>query len=177
MMGDFKQILIAELLSITGGLIAGVLLAFATDRLALIPGILILMPGFLEMRGSISGSLSARISSGLWLGVVRPRLRHNRILKGNLLAATGLAVMVSGVLGLIAWLTTLTFFGVNMPAIIAIALIAGILSNVIEAPITALTTLWLFRHGLDPNDIMGPYITTIGDIVSVISLLVAIVIV
>ena len=33
---------------------------------------------------------------------------------------------------------------------------------------------WLFRHGLDPDDIMGPYITTIGDIIMVGSLYLAV---
>ena len=174
---DFREIFSAEILSITGGLFAGTLLAFAVGKLELVPGILILLPGFLEMRGNISGSLSARLSSGLHLGVVKPKIEKNRAVKGNVIASVILVILVSAVLGLVAYFANMYFFGVNNAAIIFIALFAGIFSNVIEIPITILITFWLFRHGHDPNNIMGPYVTTIGDVVSISSLLIAIVII
>ncbi len=73
----FKEILFSQIISIIGGLIAGTFLAVHTDQLLLVPGLFILLPGFLEMRGSISGTLSARLSSGLFLGVIKPnRFSH-----------------------------------------------------------------------------------------------------
>jgi mgtE-like transporter len=68
-------------------------------------------------------------------------------------------------------------FGIYDYRIIGIALIAGLLSNLIEIPLTVLTTFWLFRHGHDPNNIMGPYVTTTGDISSIISIFVAVLII
>lgn len=175
-MSDFREIFSAELISITGGLIAGTLLSFAVDKIYLIPGFLILLPGFLEMRGNISGSLSARLSAGLFLGAIKPIFK-GKILKGNVAASFVLVVFLSLFLGMIAYAASSYFFGVAEIKIILIALIAGILSNVVEIPLTILMTFWLFRRGHDPNNIMGPYITTTGDIVSVLSLLIAIVII
>jgi len=174
---DFREIFSAEILSITGGLFAGTLLAFAIGKIELVPGIFILLPGFLEMRGNISGSLSARLSSGLHLGIVKPKIEKNKIVRGNVIASVLLVIIVSAVLGTVAYFANLYFFGVNNISIIFIALFAGIFSNIIEIPITIFTTFWLFRHGHDPNNIMGPYVTTIGDIVSILSLLIAIVII
>ena len=174
---DFGEILTGEIFSVTGGLIAGVMLAFATDQIALVPGLFILLPGFLEMRGNISGTLSARLGAGLWTGALKPRVRRNRILRGNVAADITLALAVSFALGIVAWLASYVLFGINNAALIYIALIAGVISNIIEIPATVLVTFWLFKHGRDPNNIMGPYVTTIGDVISVVSLLAAIILV
>jgi len=174
---DFDEIVTAEVASTTGGLAAGTMLAFITNRIELIPALLIFLPGFLEMRGNISGSLSARLSSALFLGAAKPKVRKNRILRGNVLAALLLVVVVSLVLGLVAFAANMAFFGVYDFRIVYIALIAGLLSNIVELPIAVLVTFWLFRQGHDPNNIMGPYVTTTGDISSVLAIFIAIVIV
>lgn len=174
---DFDEIVTAEMASTTGGLVAGTMLAFITNQIELIPALLIFLPGFLEMRGNISGSLSARLSSALFLGAAKPKVRKNRILRGNLLAALLLVVAVSLVLGIVAFAANMAFFGIYDFSIIYIALIAGLLSNVVELPIAVFVTFWLFRHGHDPNNIMGPYVTTTGDISSVLAIFIAIVII
>jgi len=174
---DFDEILTAEMASTAGGLLAGTLLAFITNKIELIPALLIFLPGFLEMRGNISGSLSARLSSALFLGATKPKIRKNRILRGNVAAALFLVLLVSVILGMAAFFMNMVFFGIFDYRIIYIAFIAGMLSNVIELPLAVFTTFWLFRHGHDPNNIMGPYITTTGDISSVLSIFIAIVII
>jgi mgtE-like transporter len=174
---DFDEILTAEMASITGGLLAGTILAFVINKIELIPAIFIFLPGFLEMRGNISGSLSARLSSGLFLGAAKPRVKKNRILKGNVLASIFLVIAVSTILGIVALIANAAIFGIYDYRIIGIALIAGLLSNLIEIPLTVMTTFWLFRHGHDPNNIMGPYVTTTGDISSIISIFIAVLII
>lgn len=174
---DFKEILSSEIVSTTGGLAAGFLLTFAVDKLYLFPSLLILLPGFMEMRGNISGSLSARLSSGLFVHAFKPKYRKNDILRGNAIASIILVIVLSLFLGLLTYYIGAQFFGFAEPKIILVALLAGVLSNLIEIPITVAATFWLFRHGHDPNNIMGPYVTTTGDIVSIVSLLVAIVVI
>jgi mgtE-like transporter len=177
---NFREILTSQFVSITGGLIAGIALAVYTDKLLLIPGMLILIPGFLEMRGNISGSFASRLSSGLFLGVIKPEQKartNKKILRGNLLASFALAMIVSGVLGCIALGFNYFVLGIWTPTIIFIALIAGIIANAIEIPLTAFFTFYLFRKGHDPNNIMGPFITSTGDIISIVSLLFALVLI
>ena len=176
-MNDFKEMLTAELISVTGGLAAGTILAFSTDKLALIPGLFILMPGFLAMRGSIAASLAARIGTALHQKTKGASKERSMFGKQNIHASFLLALVVSLVLGLVAYVTTKLAFGIDAPEILFIALIAAFISNVLMIPIAFASTGWLFNHGYDPDDIMGPYITTVGDVVSIVSLLVAVLIV
>ncbi|MBI4015955.1 MAG: magnesium transporter [Candidatus Aenigmarchaeota archaeon] len=174
---DFKEILSIEIVSMTGGLFAGFLLAFITNKLEVIPGLLLLLPGFLEIRGSISGSLSARISSALFLKVLKPTISKQRILYGNITAAVAMGIILSLILGVMAFLLSFFVFQINYPNIILMSLIAGVLATIIEIPLTLSATFWLFKRGHDPNNVMGPYITTVGDIVSVLSIMFAMVII
>ncbi|MBI4145427.1 magnesium transporter [Candidatus Woesearchaeota archaeon] len=171
---DFKEMLVAELVSMTGGIAAGTILAFYTDKLALIPGLFILMPGFLAMRGSISASLAARISAALHLHKKSAERERSYFGKQNVHASFLLAIVTSFILGIVAYAGTRLIFNVDSPAILLISVIAAFISNVLMIPITFATTVWLFKKGYDPDNIMGPYITTIGDVVSILSLLTAI---
>ena len=173
---DFKELFSSELISIIIGLAAGTVLAVYKQKIFLIPGMFILLPGLLELRGNISGSFASRLSSGLFLGAINPKKVHSRIIKGNLIASFILAIIVSLALGLLAYLFNVLIFKIYMPKIILIPLIAGIIANAIEIPLALFGTIYLFKRGHDPNNIMGPFVTSTGDITTVISLLIALVI-
>ncbi|MBN2421185.1 magnesium transporter [Candidatus Woesearchaeota archaeon] len=174
---NFKEIFSTQLVSIIGGLIAGTLLAIYTDKIFIIPGMLILIPGMLEMRNSIDGSFASRLSAGLFLHVISPKHTKTKIIRGNLFAALFLGMVVSLFLGLIAYVFNYLILNVSTPEIILIPIIAGLIANLIELPLTLSATLFLFNRGHDPNNIMGPFITSTGDIISIISLLIALVII
>lgn len=166
----FKEIFYSQLVSVTGGLITGTLLAVYTNNLLLIPGMLIILPGFLEMRGNISGSLAARLTAGMFLGIVNPNRIKTKIVIGNVIASFVLAVLISLFLGLVAFVFNFFVFSFFTPKIILLPLIAGVVANAIEIPITIFFTFYLFKKNHDPNNIMGPFLTSTGDITSVLSL-------
>lgn len=174
---DLQEILYTELIAITGGLFAGFLLASALDKVAVIPGIFILLPGLLEMRGAIIGSLAARLSSGLFLKYIKPDFKKMRVLNQNIIATFLMGILVSTILGVVAFIFSYYLFDISFPKIILIAVLASIISNLIEIPLTIVSVFRLFRQGYDPNNIMGPYMTTMVDIISILSLMLAIVIV
>ena len=174
---NFRDILVSQWISVLVGFIVGTLVAIYVDKVILIPGMLILLPGFLEMRGNISGSLASRISSGLFLKVIKPGRFNGRIIRGNLMASFLLVILVSFFLGIVVFLFNLVLLKVYMPRMIFIPLIAGILANFIETPLTIFATFYLFKKGHDPNNIMGPFITSTGDITSIIALIITIIII
>ena len=174
---DFEEILSSQIFCVIIDLVAGTILAIYTGKILLIPGMLILLPGFLEMRGNISGSMACRLSSGMFLGVVRPDRYNTRITRGNLIASFLMVIMLTFVLGSIAFLFSLFVFGIYTLKIIILPVIAGIIANAIEIPLTLFMTFYLFRKGHDPNNIMGTFVTSTGDITSIISLLIAILVI
>jgi mgtE-like transporter len=174
---DFGEILTSQTVSIIGGILVGVIIVIFAEDLLLIPGMLILLPGFLEMRGNISGSFASRLSSGLFLGVIKPNRIWTHIIRGNLVGSFLEALVVSSVLGLTIFLFNYLFVGIFMPGMILVPIIAAIIANSISVPITLLMTFHLFKKGHDPNNIMGPFVTSTGDIISILSLIVALVIV
>jgi len=169
----FNDILSSQIVSLAGGLVAGTLLALYTNQLLLIPAIFLILPGFLEMWGNVSGTFASRLSSGLFLGVVNPQRMHTKAVAGNLVAAFCLALVVSVVLGCVAFLFNRIVFGLSTYQLLVIPVIAGIIASVIVIPLTLIITFALFRRGHDPNNIMGPLITSLGDVVSVLALLIA----
>lgn len=172
---DFRDIFMSQIVSLLVGLLAGTLLAVLAHRILLIPGIFIILPGFLGMRGNISGTFASRLSSGLFLKVINPKKTNTTIIKGNLWASFSLVVFVSLALGIIAFFFNLLVFHLSTPKIIVLPLLAGIIANAIEIPTTLFATMYLFRKGHDPDNIMGPFVTSTGDVTSIISLLIALV--
>ncbi len=175
---NFKEIFYSQIISIAGGLIAGTVLALYTEKILLIPSMLILLPGFLEMRANISAPFASRLSSGLFLGVIKLKSDPTRrkIVRGNVYASFFLSILVSLLLGFVAFVVNYFILQVYTPKLIFIVLLAGIIANAIEIPITVLATFYLFKKGHDPNNIMGPFLTSLGDITSIVSLLIALVI-
>lgn len=171
---EFLELSISEIVSVTGGILAGSLLAILTNKIFIIPGILVLMPGFLEMRGNIFGSLAARISTGLHLGTIDKNKRLSKPIIQNTIASSILSIIVGLILGLVAYIAINIFFKTDNISIIFVSFLAAIISTIILIPLTIESTLWLYRHNYDPNNIIGPYVTTLGDLVSIISLLLAI---
>lgn len=174
---DFKEISAGQFVSITGGLIAGIFLAYIKDDLLLIPGLLILIPGFLEMRGSLSGSLSSRFSSALHMGYIKPHIANTRFIRENILSSTLLALFVGVILAIVSLIATYIYFDVIYLKIIYIAVIATVLSDIIIIPLTIWTCFWIFRHNHDPDNMMGPYSTTVGDVVSMVSLFITVLVI
>jgi mgtE-like transporter len=177
---NFKEIFCSQIISIIGGLIAGSAIALYTDQLLLIPSMLILLPGFLEMRANISAPMASRLSSGLFLGIINPKQKtetNKNIVRGNIIASFLLSFILSLLLGVVVFLMNYFVFEFYTPKLIFIIVIAGIIANALEIPLTIFATFYLFKKGHDPNNIMGPFLTSLGDITSIAAILLALVII
>ncbi|MBI2671907.1 magnesium transporter [Candidatus Woesearchaeota archaeon] len=171
---DFLEISLSELVSITGGIIAGLFLLNITKSLDTLLGLFILFPGLLEMHGNIYGSLSARLSTLLWSGKLKLKEERNKFIRENVFAVLFLVLAVSFALGVIAYLFVLIAFKTSSFLIIIVSVLSSLIGSLIEVPLTIYTTFWFFKHNFDPEDIMGPYVTTIGDIISIISIVIVV---
>jgi mgtE-like transporter len=171
---DFSEILSSELVATTGGVISGTLLAIFTDKLFLLPGLFILLPGFLQLKGAIAGSLASRLGTELHTRKIKPDGK-SKLISENKAASFILVIFISLILGVAAYLLTFSLFNYNQPTLMLIPLVASIISAIILFPLVTRLTLWLYKNHHDPDNVMGPYVTSIGDIESIISLLIALI--
>ena len=78
-----------------GDLIAGILLSGMTHTLEMLPGLLVLIPGAIGMRGNIFGALGSRLGSNLHIGILSPELKKSPVLNQNIISAMVLTVIMS----------------------------------------------------------------------------------
>lgn len=159
----------ALLISTAIAVVAGSYLSSIRETLTLIPGLLVLVPPTINMRGSISGVLASRLSSSMHLGEFTPEWHRGGVLAENLHASFILTVATAIALGFIAKLAAWAF-GVEVIAagdLILISVIAGILSGLLVMGFTVLVSVLSYRRGVDMDMIAAPAVTTVGDLVTI----------
>ena len=78
-----RQGLVALVLSTFAGFVAGLTLAHLTGRLEQLPGLIVLIPAAVGMRGTIFGAIGARLGTATAAGLFEPTLRRNGLLYRN----------------------------------------------------------------------------------------------
>jgi len=169
------------LVSLAGGLFAGSFIGTegVTETFADYPGLLLLLPAFLATRGNVYGALGARISTGLHQGLIQPRFGRDRRLMNAVAASLINGITVSVFIGFMSWgiLTVLGRDSAALYELVGVTLVAGLLTSVVM--IVGLLTLVFggYRRGVDPDNLVGPVVTTLGDMFGVVFLYVGVVVV
>ena len=163
---NIREGLIALLICAVGDLIAGIILGKMTFFLETFPGLLVIIPGAIGMRGNIFGSFASRLSTNLHIGILSPKFEFSEQLNYNIFSSFVLTLVLSLFLGIVAKILCILF---NQPSIslmdfILISVIAGVISNMIMLPITMLVSFKSFEHGWDPDNITSPIIAAFGDL-------------
>lgn len=161
-----KEGLIALLICAVGDLVAGIILGKMTFFLETFPGLLVIIPGAIGMRGNIFSSFASRLSTNLHIGIISAKFELSEQLNYNIFASFVLTLILSLFLGIVAKLMCLLLHYPSMSLIdfILICVIAGIISNLIMLPITMLVSFKSFQHGWDPDNITSPIIAAFGDL-------------
>ncbi|WP_292816206.1 magnesium transporter [Methanobrevibacter sp.] len=161
-----KEGLIALFICAIGDLFAGVILGRMTFFLETFPGLLVIIPGAIGMRGNIFGSFASRLSTNLHIGIISPEFEFSDELNNNIFSSFVLTLVLSIFLAIVAKVLCMLLHQPSMSLIdfILICVIAGIISNLIMLPITMLVSFKSFEHGWDPDNITSPIIAAFGDL-------------
>lgn len=173
----YREALPALAASLGGGLLAGVILGGMREELRAVPGLLVLVPALLATRGNVYGSFGARLSTGLHQGLVEPRIRAgDERLRAAVTAAlvNGVGIAVFAALAAFVLLRSLGEPVASVETLLLIGLITGILSGVALAAIVVLVMFAGYRRGMDPDTLVGPVVTTTGDVFGILFLLLAV---
>ncbi len=150
-------------------LFPGYFLGSMERYLILVPGLLILLPPTVGLRGNTFGALASRLSSKLHLGTLGSNITNNRELKDQVIA-TGLQLMVlSSLIPLVGTIVSILFHIEIAPLsiLLFISLTAGLISGILMFIISLGITFLSFRKGWDPDNVSAPIIASSGDILTI----------
>jgi mgtE-like transporter len=167
-----KQSLPLIILCGLGAIVAGSTLSVMTDLIREIPGLIVVIPAIIALRGNISTAFGSRLGSAYHLGIIDADNLLNKELIQNIIGTLVLSFFVSIIIGILAYVTSLFLNANPNPVkIIIIVLISGIISGLILTLLTIGIIYLAFKRGYDPDNITGPALATFGDIVTMICIL------
>lgn len=170
-----KQGFVALLISSGGNLLAGLALGLMTHTLEALPGLMVLIPAAIGMRGNIFGALGSRLGTAIHSGIFELSRRREGILAQNIYVSTVLGLIMSLFLGILAWLVSLIFGleSISWTDFVVISTLGGIISGVVVLVTTVLIAVASYRWGWDADNVSTPLVTTAGDLVTIPSLYLA----
>ena len=165
----------ANLASSLGDLFAGAVLGSITGRLEALPGLLILIPPAIGMRGNIFAAMGSRLGTALHLGAFEPALRRGAVLGDNVSAATVNTLVLSVAMAPMARIACVAFgvTAISTVDFMVISVVGGVLASAVLLVITVFIAIVSARKGWDLDYVSPPLVTFIGDVVTLPSLVVA----
>ena len=174
-----KESLIALSICAVGDLCAGIILGNMEFFLKTYPGLMVIIPGAIGMRGNIFGSFGSRLSTHLHIGTLSPEFKRSDILSENITASLILTMVLSILLAVIAKGVCILFGfeSISIFDFVLISFIAGLVSTIIMLPITMFISLKSFEGGWDPDNITTPFIAAVGDFFTLPAIILSVIIV
>jgi len=165
----------ALVLSTLAAFVAGVTLGAMTSTLEELPGLLILIPASVGMRGVISGTTGARLGTSIAAGLFDVSWRRGGVLRQN--AILGLVLTFASSLYIAGLARVAAFvFGepsLPLPDLITISVVGGTLGAILVLVATIVLALASFRRGWDLDSVSTPVVTAVGDMVTLPALFLA----
>ncbi|MEX1177412.1 MAG: magnesium transporter [Nitriliruptor sp.] len=154
-------------------LVAGLVLGSAGDSLERFPGLLVLIPAAIGVRGAIFGALTARLGTGMLTGQYTPEIRRETFLGRQLESAAYLSVATALLIALVAWIASavLGLPSIDLLRLTAVSLVGAVVSSVVMALAAVVLTRQAERRGWDVDDVGAPMITAAGDLVGLPALI------
>jgi mgtE-like transporter len=167
---------VALLLSSGGDLLAGLTLGSITGTLQSLPGLLVLVPAAIGMRGNVFGALGSRLGTMVHMGTFRLSRRLDTPVGQNLAASLLLSLAVSLVLAVLAKVVCEVFglaHAIGIADFVVISVIGGVLSSLVVMAITVGVATLSVRRGWDLDNVSAPIVTAAGDMVTLPGLFLA----
>jgi mgtE-like transporter len=141
-----------------------------THTLKMLPGLLVLVPAAIGMRGNIFGALGSRLGTSIHAGTFEPTLRNRRgTVYQNAYATTVLTLASSVFLGVVARLVSVALGqqSISVADFVAISILGGVLGSAFVGSVTVGMANLSNRHRWDMDAVSAPLVTAIGDVVTI----------
>lgn len=171
-----RQGFVALLIACGGSFLAGVTLGTIEGTLERLPGLLLLVPAAIGMRGNIFGALGSRLGTSIRAGTFQLSRRVDTIVGQNVAASILLSLVISLLLAVLAKAVSIGFGlegTISVVDFVVISTIGGALSSVVVLAITVAVAEASVRRGWDLDNVAAPIVTGAGDVVTLPALFLA----
>ena len=167
---------VALLISTATGLVAGITLGSITGTLEELPGLLILVPAAVGMRGNVFGALASRLGTAVHAGTFRLGWRIDTLVGQNLAASVVLSMGLALLLATVAKGFAIAFgvhSAISLADYVVVAVVGGIIPIVAVMAITLAVAALSVRYEWDLDNVGAPIVTAAADSVTLPSLFLA----
>jgi mgtE-like transporter len=153
-------------------IIAGQILLGKQEMLLVFPVFLISIPVINSVSGNVGSVLGARLASGLHVGYITVGFKEKEMHE-NVIISIFIGIFTYFTLSIVIYYMAL-FSGLDLSLgpieFMSIIVTTGFLLICFVAMISVLTAFISFNNGLDPDDMVAPVVTTVGDVMGIIFL-------
>lgn len=170
-----QRSMVALLLAAVADLIAGLALGRAQTTLDSLPGMLVLIPGAIAMRGATFGALGARLGTAIHTGQFERDLRPGSWLWRQLETVVILTLVTSVQAGVLAVLLSraLDLETVSTPQMLTMSVVGGLLASVVLMVVVVMLARTAWARDWNMDDVGAPAITATGDLLAIPAILLA----
>lgn len=167
--GAARQGLVALVLNSSTSLVAGAVLGAITGTFERFPGLLVLVPAAIGLRGNVFSALGNRLSTAIHAGIFRFSFRPNTLMGQNITASLVLTAAMSVILAVLAKVVSVALGIPNTASVLDLALIAivgGLLASGLVLGATLALAAGSVRYGWDLDNVTAPIVSTLGDVLT-----------
>jgi mgtE-like transporter len=170
-----RQGLVALALSTLAGFVAGLTLAHITGTLQELPGLIVLIPAAVGMKGTIFGAIGARLGTANVAGLLEPTLRRGGVLQRNVYVAVVTTFSSALWLAVLSVLASAAFGepSISLWRLATISVVGGAIGSALILMITLTLSVLSSRRGWDLDSVSTPMVTALGDMTTLPSLFLA----
>ena len=171
-----RQSLVALYLNSSTSFVAGAFLGSITDTFDKYPGLLVLVPAAIGLRGNIFGAFGNRISTAIHAGTFRLSARPDTVLGQNVLASMILTMGASLLLAVAAKGAAVALgieHSISLLDLITISIVGGLIGSTIVLACTFGLTAGAVRYGWDLDNVSAPLVSVLGDVLTLPALFIA----
>jgi mgtE-like transporter len=169
------QGLVAMLLASAASLVAGIILGSISATLERLPGLLVLVPAAIALRGNIFGALASRLGTSIHAGLFEPSRERQGLLYQNLFAAGALTFAASLLAAVLAKLLAVAFGveSISLVDFVVVSLVGGFVASLAVGGVAVALSISAYRREWDLDSVSAPLVTSAGDVFTVPALFVA----
>ncbi|MFN7150174.1 MAG: magnesium transporter [Microthrixaceae bacterium] len=171
-----RQSLVALAFNSSTSLVAGAALGALIGTFEDLPGLLVMVPAAIGLRGNVFGAVGNRISTAIHTGTFRVSARRDAVLTQNVLASLSLTVLLSFLLALIAKFVSVAFGvegTISVLDLVLISIVGGAMASLVVLAATVALSVGAVRREWDLDNLVAPTVSTLGDVVTIPALFLA----